>query len=987
MARLKIVITILFILNLTTLHAQDVSYEAVMNHWVDSVLKTMSQDEKIGQIMVIRCASDETDEYYDDISRQVLDYHVGGICFFKGDAKTQVELTNRFQSEATIPLFICMDAEWGPSMRLVGQSIEYPKQLTLGAIGNDSLIYLMGGAIADELYSLGVNVSFAPVVDINNNKNNPVINFRSFGEIKENVAKKGIMYMKGLQDNGIAAVAKHFPGHGDTDVDSHLDLPVIKHSYAHLDSIELYPFKQIINAGVSGVMNAHIYFPELVKEKFLPSSLSKTIVTDVLRNKLNFNGITFSDGLEMNALFKYAVSGDIEAVSLNAGNDVQLLPINIKKSISTIKNWIENGKIPQQRLDDACRNILKIKYMLGGNDIKERKIPTDNLHLKLNQPDNKQLVYSLYKSAITVSKNDNILPLSLNVDKKYKCLVVGNGNIDAFKHSFEHYADIEFIRLNPKADAGTCRKVEDELKTYDNVIVLVTTSSNSIKSRFGLSQDVLHTIDNIANAKNSVLCIAANPYLGTLLSKINDYKAVMFAYEVNDMVLDIIPKSLFGANDITGTLPVTINDDMPAGKGIIMTKQNVLMFPNNDEAARYETLFTKVDSIVTNCLADEVFPGCQIFVAHKGKVLLNKSYGYLNYDRKQAVTENTLYDVASITKMCATTLAVMKLQKDNLLDVDETIDTYLPRLHFDKKHQLVIRDMMAHAAKLPPFINFHKQFNLEDFRTKYSSMKATPDFTVKVADDFYVSNEFVKKMFDSIAHVPLLKGKKLPKNHYVYSDLGFILLGRAIKNVTGTSLDTYIEHEFYAPMGLNKTVFNPLDTVGGKSFSKNDIAPTERDVIFREQLLQGYVHDQTAALQGGVSGHAGLFSTARQIGTIMQMLLQQGNYGGVQYLDAMLISDFTSTQYPELDNRRALGFDKPLLDGGKNGPVCQQASAKSFGHSGFTGCYAWADPENQLVYVFLSNRVCPNADNNKLSSRQIRSKIHEIVYNVVKDIE
>ena len=951
-----------------------------MEHWVDSVFSTLSETEKIGQTMMIYCSSNNED-FYQQVSDYIKSYGIGGVIFMQGNPVTQAKLTNKFQSESRIPLLISQDAEWGPQMRLKDDCTAFPKQMTLGAITDDSLIYQMGKAVATQLLRLGVHVNFAPVVDVNNNPANPVINVRSFGEDKYNVAAKGIMYMKGMQDNKVAAVAKHFPGHGDTNTDSHSDLPVINHSYKHISDIELYPFKQLVNNGVHGIMVAHIYFPQIDSTKNITSSLSKPIVTGILRDSLNFSGLAITDGLNMKALYKYAQSGEIEAYALQAGNDVLLLPADVDKAVTTIQSWLNQGKITRQRLDDACKNVLREKFMLGAKSLKNTVVDTTNIIADLNSPKDKTLIRTLYRNAFTAIKNNNnTLPLDLSTSLKTVCVVVSDDKRPVLENSFGRYTEGNFIYAKYKSGKSLCDSIINKTDKYDRVIVIIASSSNSTKTKFNISSDVYDMIDMLSFHPNSTLCIIANPYLAGNIKNIDNFNAVIFGYEPVDDVFDLLPQCLFGAYPIKGRLPVSINEQYKAGAGVDVQIKNkgVISYPSQDEIDAMYGSFHVIDSLALAGINIKAYPGCQVVAIHKGNVILNKAYGNMTYENNDPVTTETLYDVASITKIMATTLAVLSLQEYQKFDIDKPLSRYLPFLDYSDKKNIIIRDIMAHQARFPASIQVFSDFTDDSYREDNVRETMTTEFSVKVADKMYVKRSVPFHIYDTTAQCKLLSGKKLPKNHYVYSCMGFILLAKGIENSINMPLNEYVEQYYYSPMGLSRTTFLPLE-----KFSKKEIAPTENDKTFRRQVVRGYVHDEKAALLGGVAGNAGLFSNAIGIGTLMQMLLQDGYYGGRQYIKDVYIKDFTTTQFPEIDNRRALGFDKPLIEGGNNGPVCEEASSKSFGHSGFTGCFTWADPQNELVYVFLSNRIYPDVSNNKISKYSFRSKIHSALYNIV----
>ncbi|MDR2085448.1 MAG: serine hydrolase [Bacteroidales bacterium] len=969
----SVILLLLSLISYSQTHFFYNDYDA--DHWVDSVLSSLTLKEKVGQTMMIRSSSEGNEAYYKEIERQIKEYNIGGICFFKGDPVTQAQLTNKWQMLAKTPLLISMDAEWGLEMRLKNNVMGFPKQMTLGAIKDDCIVYDMGRTIAKQLKRIGINMSFSPVADINNNAANPVINYRSFGEDRENVARKSLAYMLGLQENGVIAVAKHFPGHGDTDTDSHHSLPLINHSVQRLDSIELYPFKRLIDNGIIGIMNAHVYVPALEHEENVPSSMSCSIVTDLLRDQLDFKGLTITDGLEMGAILQYKNPGDIEVQSAIAGNDIQLLPIDIDLAIEKTLEAIENGDINEESINSSCRRILYAKYFAG---LSERKrINETNIITDLNCAEDKILRRNLYAEAITAIKNeDKVLPLKLDSRIKTACIIISSVNTGDFKDIFLNYHNADFFNLDPKASETKCNELLKNISNYDRVIALVATWSSSLKSYFNISDGVYNFIDTLANQHQSILCIAGNPYIGTKISNIDNYKSVVFAYEPADEVFNLLPQALFGAIAINGQLPVSINEKYKVLSSVYIPVSKVLAYPPDYEITYKYGSFRKVDSIALHGINRGAYPGCQVFAVHKGNVIYNKSFGRQSYDKTSTKVDNkTVYDVASITKIAATTISVMKLQENCIFDVDYRISDFLPFLRGTDKEDIIIREALAHQARLKSYIPFYKNIETnEELRKELLRDKFSEDYPIKVAEKVYLKKDYDLFILDSIAN-----SKLLDSNKCVYSDLGFVLTAKAIENTVLQDLNEYVDENFYMPMGLMSTTFLPLNKI-----AKERIAPTEDDKTFRRQLIKGYVHDQTAAMLGGVAGNAGLFSTAEELGKIMQMLLFDGRYGNIDYIHKHVIEDFIVTQFPENENRKACGFDKPMLMYKASGPTCKSASNHSFGHTGFTGVYIWADPDNDLIYVFLSNRINPDVSNTKLSSLNIRTNIHQEFYDIIE---
>ena len=740
--------------------ARGLTYRNPEMAWVDETIKSMSLEQRIAQLMVVRVPLNMDDKRAQEFSQRMNRYGVGGVCFFAGTAQRQVALTRRFQHDARIPLLVCIDGEWGLGMRLK-DTYSFPRNALLGRLtpDYDSLVYRMGEEIGRQCRMMGIHINFAPVVDINSNPRNPVIGTRSFGTDRERVSQLGIMYALGQQSQGVIATAKHFPGHGDTETDSHFELPVINHSRAYIDSVDTYPFRRLIQAGVQGVMVAHLQVNALDPKR--PSSLSPAVVTDLLRNELGFQGLIITDGLDMKGVTNSYGNGRGELAALIAGNDILLLPPDVEKAIQLIKTEADNNDSIRQLVDYHCRRVLRAKY--------RHVLP--------------------YINHIPVVPNEDNLQVCRNID-----------------------ADIQ------------------------------------------------------------------------------------------------------------------LNADR------------------------------RIDTLIQNAIAAKAMPGCQVVVMHNGRMVMNRSYGNTSYDSLPVpyaeitapvpVTPNTLYDLASLTKVCATTLAIMKLVDDGKLKIDDRLSKYLPYLKDTDKESITIKEAMSHQARLKPFDNYWQLTSNRD------------------------------SILQLVAQSPLNS-----KEGYCYSDLGFMLLCDLVQQVTGLPLDRYVQEQFYEPMHLTHTTFNPLPATSYQ-LSAINIAPTEVDTI--RGIIWGQVHDPNAHAMGGVSGHAGLFANAADVAQLMQMLLDGGLYQGRRYLKQKTIDTFTRRHFEKQGNRRALGFDKQLLAPAKNAQTSFQASQNSYGHTGFTGTMLWVDPDYQLVYVFLSNRVHPSATPNLLAQINLRTDIQSIIYSILK---
>ncbi len=942
------------------------------NKWVDSVYNAMTEKQRIAQLLMIRAHSNKNKSYHEGVAKLIKDYQVGGLCFFQGGPGRQVNLTNYYQSLAKVPMLIAMDAEWGPGMRL-DSTYSFPRQMTLGAIQDDTLIYEMGEEIAHQLNRLGVHINFAPVVDINVNPKNPVINTRSFGENKKAVAKHALAYMNALQDNNIIAVAKHFPGHGDTDTDSHLALPVVDHSFQRIDSIELYPFRKLISSDLHGVMSAHLYIPSLDSTPNTAGTISEKVIDGLLRNKLGFKGLIFTDALEMKGVTKYNPSGKLELKAFKAGNDILLLPKDVKQAIETIFKALQSGEISQADLETRVKRVLHYKYLLGLDDYEA--VEAKHIYNDLNSERNEVITRSLAEHAITLVQNKNhLLPLKRIDTLKIASLALGADAMTDFQKQLTFYAGAKYFQasaLSPKKRKELLKKLEK----FNLVIVSIHNTNSLPQKKFGLNAADLKLLNLLIEQNKVVLNVFANPYSLAHIEKAKKADAIVVAYQEGSIFETVAAQAIFGGVAYSGKLPVSAGKAFPSGKGI-ETEVCRLAYVTPENLDINKEPLAKIDSIIRDAMKKKAFPGCQILAAKDGKVFLNKSYGYHTYDKKIKVKNTDIYDIASITKIAATTPIIMQLYDKGFLHIDKRLSDYFPALAMTNKKNLIIRDILSHQAKLKSWIPYYlNTLDGEDYVDGIYSKTISETHPVRVAEGLYI-----RKDYDFIIRDEIYNSELRDSKAYKYSDLGFILMYFALESMLNVPYDQYVDKCFYQPLGMQSTSYLPL-----KKFSKSMIIPTEKDMVFRKQLLHGDVHDQASALLGGVCGHAGLFSNANDLAKMMQMYLSEGKYGGDTLFSADVVNEFTLRQFPVNENRRGLGFDKAWVEDYKRSPVCESAGMASFGHLGFTGTLAWADPDNGLIFIFLSNRIHPSMDNRKLIELNIRPKIHELLYQAVEN--
>jgi beta-glucosidase-like glycosyl hydrolase/CubicO group peptidase (beta-lactamase class C family) len=937
--------------------------------WADSVFKTLSPDEQIAQLMVVRLSTFDGKTkkavfFEDEVSALIKQYNIGGVCLFQGAPVKQATVLNKLQSIAKTPILMCIDAEWGVGMRM-DSVMNLPKQMMLGAMRDENIVYNYGKIVAEQCKRLGIQVNFAPVVDINNNPNNPVINDRSFGEDKYKVARFGIAYMKGMQDLGVMACAKHFPGHGDVSVDSHLDLPVINKTMAQLDSLELYPFKKIFNAGISSVMVAHLYIPAIDSTANRATSLSPKNINGLMRGTLGYNGLTFTDALEMQGVKKFFPDGEASVQSIIAGNDMLCLPGDIPLAVEKIKAAIDAKKISWDDIEMHCKKVLMAKYQYGLADLKPTN--TENLTADLNAqlPAMRQLVA---ENAITLLSKTNAAFFPFTPSKKNTVAYIAIGTDTdnaATRRMVDNYnAKIFFFNNNKKDSDATA--LLSELKGYNKVVVGIHNLTRSPATNFGINATETGFINSLQKNNNTLILLFGNAYA---VKNCCNASNLIVCYEDDSIVQNTAIDMLQGTLPFKGTLPVTVCDNFKYSFGINTSDAFPVAPMSNSDA-----VLSKIDSIANDAIEKKAIPGCVVLVAKDGKIAYQKAFGtYSNLDERPVSIES-VYDMASVTKICATTLCVMKLYEQGKLDLKKTLGDYLPLVKGSNKENLLIENILLHQAGLVAYIPFYKETidsNGVPLKSLYRNMPSD-SFSIKVANNLYLRNDYRDTMFKRILQSPVG-----PVDKYIYSDNDFIFLAKVVEAISGLPVNEYVKKEFYAPMGLTSIGFLPelrMDT--------SRIVPTENEKIFRMQAIRGTVHDPGSAMFGGVAGHAGLFSDAYDLAAIMQMLLNGGIYNGKHYLQKETIDLFTA--YHSDISRRGYGFDKPDKDNAnlKEPYPCKYASPKTFGHTGFTGTCVWADPEQNLVYIFLSNRV--NAPDQSLFGKMnVRPKIQDLIYQTI----
>jgi len=939
--------------------------------WADSIMKTLSLDEKIAQLFWIDIHADGTPYASKKYGNLITKYKPGGILFFKTTPERLVAMNNFLNSQSDVPLLSGIDGEWGLGMRLPG-TVSFPYQMTLGAIRNDLLIHKMGVEVGRQLKRVGLNANLAPVVDVNNNPDNPVIGRRSFGENPEKVAKKAIAYIQGMQSEHILTFAKHFPGHGDTNVDSHKALPTIHSSRERMDTVELYPFKKAIEAGVTGVMSAHLNVPAL-DSSGVPSSLSKPMITGLLKNELGFKGLVITDAMNMQGVKVAGSPGRVDAKALIAGNDVMEYTENLPAAIKEIKKAIKNGELTEEQVNESCRKNLMAKYWVGLNDYKPVKL--DSLNEDLNRAFPHWLRQKLYEEAFTVLKNENeILPVKDLT--KGKTVVVDFGKTSDVKGFYERYDDVEYVQVNSTTTYEKLTAGRDAATRY----VAVVQGVSSV-----LSEEMrLRLFAFLAKKQHTIVVWHENPYKLSKIPEAAKADGLIVTYQNNSTVRNSASQLVFGAIGATGRLPVSVKGLFNEGDGIDVEPLGRLSYTYPEETGLVsENIVPKVDSIMNRAIEAGAFPGGCVLVAKDSKVIFYKAYGYHTYHKDQSVKKDDIFDLASVTKISGPLPLLMQAYQNKMLDVDDPMSKYWKdwkrRLfHPSNKSDLTFREILAHQAGLKPYILYYPQTLKEDgFNKRLYSINENEKYTLQISQNLYLKDRFKKKVYKDIRKSPLLSEKK-----YKYSGLSYVIYPQMLAGLYGGSYTEELYRDFFEPLGATTTRYTPL-----KYFSRFRILPTEQDNNYRKELVWGYVHDEAAAVMGGISGNAGLFSNANDIAKLMQMYLNGGEYGGKRYISEDVMKEFTKVQYPENDNRRGMGFDKPLFNNSSYSLASSYpapgVSQESFGHSGFTGIFVWMDPEYDLLYIFMSNRVYPTRENKLIYKLNVRPSVHQVFYDEI----
>ena len=918
--------------------------------WARDQLGRMSLDQKVAQLFSVRAYSFYTSQD-DPAYRRLVDFverfGIGGFTFFQGEPMEQASLANDLQRRSRLPLLIGQDMEWGAGMR-IEHTTTFPRTMALGAARDPALAYTVGYVTAREARALGTHHVFAPTADVNNNPFNPIINVRSFGEDPQLVAELATAFARGVRDGGAMATAKHFPGHGDTATDSHADLPVLPFDRARLDRVELVPFRALIGDGIQSIMTGHLSFPQVEPEANVPATLSARVTTGILRGDLGFQGLVVTDALDMSGVTKHFGTGEAAVRALAAGADVLLLSEDPYAARAAILEAVRQGRLSEQRIDEAALRVLTAKEWLGLD--RDRFVDLDAVRRRVTTNEHLSASRTVALRSLTLLRNEGeLLPLVpprgaapgrlLNVTLSDSDEPTSG---DFFAGQLRARAggwSVTSMRLDSRSDEPAFQRVLDAAPEADVIVVPAFTYVRSWSGRIELPEALRAFVDRLTAVGRPVVLLSfGNPYIPMGLARQPD--AYVAAYGASEASQRAAAEALFGQSGFQGRLPITIPDLYPFGAGLT-TAQVTLREGFPAEAGMTDAVLHRTDSLLRTAVADRAFPAAAVAIGRGGVLVKLDGYGHFTYTSDRAVTPQTVFDLASLTKVVATTTAAMKLYDEGRLKLDDPVVKYLPAFGQNGKEKVTIRHLLTHSAGLIPFRSFH-----------------TTGVTTRPA---------------LVEAVMAEKLQYTPGSESRYSDLGLITLGLVVEAITGTDLAEYTQREIFEPLGMFDTGFRAVNQ------TDSSVVPTEVDAAFRRRLVQGEVHDEAAWIMGGTAGHAGLFSTAADLARFAFMLVNEGRAGGRAFVRPETVRLFTTAVDPGRHSR-AIGWDTKSPEGASS--AGQFFGPRSFGHTGFTGTSLWIDPDQDLFVVLLTNRVYPTRENRRYLP--VRAALADIAYQSIR---
>jgi beta-N-acetylhexosaminidase len=947
----KVFFSILFILTQLSLQAQDQK-----NHWIDSVFQTLNTQEKIGQLFMISADAYTTPESLEELSDQVRSYRPGGILITRGGPKSHAQLINKLQLESFVPMLVGIHGEWG-----MGQSLDsvmkFQKPLLMGAASAD-LSFELGKEIAQQMSTLGIHINFAPNGDFDLQSTDFPNSLRYFSDQSLRATERAISFTKGLQIGGVLACAKHLPIGNNTQQTLKKDTAQFL-NLNPIDSIGLAVFQALSEAGVDGILTSHLHIKP-VNDK---ATITQLFASDILRNNLHFKGLIFGEIPFIQKIAGDQPDGEIEKLALEMGHDMLINPDDLGDAIKKISRAVRRDDALETRLNDAVRKILEAKYNAGL--VKLSTVNTDNLVSRINSPSAKLLKHQLAEESVTLLfNNKNSIPISILEGKKFASISIGKEERNEFTQYLSKYANVKHFPLRQFSDT---LELKNNLAGADVIVVGIFPFSSSI------IQNIIPFIRKIASKKEVIICHFGNP---EEIKYLEGFPTVLAGYTDEDWIPKITAQIVFGGLPAQGSLPFTISNTFKEGQGFPTIALNRFSYSLPEAAGFDSKTLEQINAIAREAIDSGATPGSSILVARGGKVIYEYANGWLTYENKVAVTEQTIYDLASVTKVSATLQTVMFMHEKGLIDVNKKAAVYLPELKDSNKKDFTIKDILTHQAGLWPFLPFWAEtVKNGSLLPEYYGSQANNEYPFPVADGVFASKAMKDSLWSWIIKAKIREKPPRTVYDYRYSDMGFYILQRLAEKMLNQPIEDFLDQNIYEPLGAYTLGYLPL-----QKFPINEIAPTEDDKLFRKKLLVGYVHDQGAAMHGNIAGHAGLFGNANDLAKLGQMLLQKGSFGGQQFYKPETIELFIGKQYET--SRRGLGWDKPTASDWA-GPTTMYASNQTFGHTGFTGTCIWVDPAFDLVFIYLSNRVHPDMTNNKLLNANIRPRIQEVVYKAI----
>jgi len=923
-------------------------------NWPKRVLKKLSLREKIAQMMIYRMHlkyENVTPEKWEEITRLVSGDGIGGIHLWSGDGSSSIAFINEIQNRSKVPIIFDADIERGFGQRFPSGT-DFPPMMAITATGNPKNAYDVGKIVAIESKAAGVQWNLSPVVDVNNNPLNPIINTRSFSEDPDIVSEFSLEYTKGLQDHGMIATAKHFPGHGDTQTDSHSSLAMIPSDSSRLWSVELKPFRVMAESGIDVVMLAHVHAPDYQPEADEPATLSRFWVTEILRERLGFDGAIITDAMSMGGITKNYSDDYAIVKAIQAGCNIIIQNYDLTGAIDVVEKAVIEGDISIDQINSSALKMLQLKDKVGLN--LNRYISMDYMMENISTKENRETASRIASESITLVRDKKgLLPLSANGKDT---LYVFDIYDQEYKHSrstvtakiIAERFPVRSVQIDESDKKPVLDAIIKSIPKNSQILINAFVSPKEWKDRIFFPDNETYFVRELLKKSDRIILASlGTPYLLQDFSEVSTY---LCAYKGSSIMQNALADALLGLKDISGRLPVTIPNLNEIGSGMFKEKkieiEEISEYTPGTQVKRVLPREVGVDnsyleSFMESAIEDSAWPGGVLLAAKGGNIFYHQGHGFHTYSRNHPVRSSDIFDLASITKVVATTSAIMRLVDQNKINIDKPVVTYLPdfkgkkKKYKKQKSTITVKDLLSHSSGLPAFKQYHQ-------------MKKSKDLILGSIYD----TEPVRMIGDTM----------------IYSDVGAIMLGELVEKVSGLSLNKFTDSLVFEPLGMSTTFFNPPKE------KIHRIVPTEIDP--NGNLIHGYVHDENAHSLGGVAGHAGLFSTAKDLAIFSQMMLNKGLYGWKRIFRQNTVELFTARANIIAESSRCLGWDSP--SGESSGGV--YLSDASFGHGGYTGTTLWIDPENEIIVILLTNAVHPNRKNKEPKYFDWRHRIHSAVY-------